>query len=103
MPKPPTSETEELHALRRRVAELEAELDSLRQAHEAQARLRIAERLALANEVELEVETLREEVEWRTEVMGEYEKQLDRIRSSRAYRYSAPARRMLTRLRGHRE
>lgn len=85
-----------------RAHELETELEALRRAHEAQARQRIAERLALANEVEREVETLREEVEWRTEVMGEYEKQLDKIRSSRSYRYSAPVRRALARLRPHR-
>jgi DNA anti-recombination protein RmuC len=93
------SETEELRV---RAHELETELEALRRAHEAQARQRIAERLALANEVEREVETLREEVEWRTEVMGEYEKQLDKIRSSRSYRYSAPVRRALARLRPHR-
>ena len=48
---------------------LEAELDALRRAHEAQSRRLVAERLALANEVEREVETLREEIEWRKEVM----------------------------------
>ena len=76
---------------------LEAELDALRRAHEAQARQLVAERLALANEVEREVETLREEIEWRKEVM----EQLEPLRDSRSVRYTAPLRRIAAVLRRH--
>ncbi len=95
MSKPTTSELDELQALRERTRELEAELDALRQAHEAQARRHVAERLALANEVEREVETLREEIEWRKEVM----EQLELLRNSRSLRYTEPLRRIAGALR----
>ena len=87
-----------------RLAELEDashELELLRLAHEAQARHLVSERLAFAHQFESEIEPLREEVEWRKGVMEEYERQLDQIHGSRAYRYSAPLRRMLATLRGH--
>ena len=94
---PTASELDELRALRERTGELEAELDALRRAHEAQARLLVAERLALANEVEREVETLREEIEWRKEVM----EQMERLRDSRSVRLTAPLRRIAAALRRH--
>jgi len=73
---------------------LEAELAALRQAHEAQARQLVAERLALAEEIEREVETLREEIEWRKGVMEHQEEQLETLRSSRSLRYTEPLRRI---------
>jgi hypothetical protein len=57
----------------------------------------VAERLALADEVEREVETLREEIEWRKEVM----EQLEPLRDSRSVRYTAPLRRLAAVLRRH--
>jgi uncharacterized coiled-coil DUF342 family protein len=95
--KPTTTELDELDALRVRTRELEAELDDLRRAHEAQARRLVAERLALANEIEREVETLREEIEWRKEVM----EHLEPLRDSRSVRYTAPLRRIAAVLRRH--
>ena len=95
--KPTTTELDELDALLVRTRELEAELDALRRAHEAQARRLVAERLALANEVEREVETLREEIEWRKEVM----ERLEPLRDSRSVRYTAPLRRIAASLRRH--
>jgi 2-polyprenyl-3-methyl-5-hydroxy-6-metoxy-1,4-benzoquinol methylase len=74
------------------------ELDLVRRAHDAQGRHLIAERLAFADQIaELEgvIGRLKEEVEWRKGVMEEFEGQLERIRSSRAYRYSAPIRGLL--------
>jgi O-antigen biosynthesis protein len=79
------------------------ELELLRRAHEAQERHLISERLTFAQLFENEIEPLREEVEWRKGVMEEYERQLARIRGSRAYRYSAPVRRMLSPRRGRDE
>ena len=84
-----------LHA--RTLQELE-ELELLRQAHEAQARHLVAERLAFADQItELNrvIERLGEEIEWRKGVMEDYEGRLQRIHRSRAYRYSAPIRRLL--------
>jgi len=99
MPKETTPETDELLALRRRASDLEAELDGLRRAHEAQARHLVAERLALANEIEQEVKLLREEIAWRREVMEIYEEQLETLRSSRSLRYTEPLRRIASALR----
>jgi 2-polyprenyl-3-methyl-5-hydroxy-6-metoxy-1,4-benzoquinol methylase len=76
------------------------ELELLRRAHEAQERHLISERLTFAQRFESEIGPLQEEVEWRKEVMEEYERQLARIHGSKAYRYSAPVRRMLAVLRG---
>jgi 2-polyprenyl-3-methyl-5-hydroxy-6-metoxy-1,4-benzoquinol methylase len=73
--------------------ELEAELEALRAAHEAQARQQVAERLALAEQMEREVETLREEIEWRKGVMEHQEKQLETLKQSRSLRYTEPLRR----------
>jgi uncharacterized coiled-coil DUF342 family protein len=95
VPKQTTSEEHELQVAHERARELEAELDALRRAHDAQARRLVAERLALANEVEREVETLREEIEWRKEVM----EQLEPLRDSRSVRYTAPLRRIAGALR----
>ena len=58
----------------------------------------MAERLAFADQItELNdvIERLGEEIEWRKGVMEDYEGRLQRIHSSRAYRYSAPIRRLL--------
>ena len=84
-----------LHA--RTLEELE-ELELLRQAHEAQARHLVAERLAFADqftELNNAIERLGEEIAWRKGVMEDYEARLKRIHRSRAYRYSAPIRRLL--------
>ena len=84
-----------LHA--RTLEELE-ELELLRQAHEAQARHLVAERLAFADqftELNNTIERLGEEIEWRKGVLEDYEGRLERIHQSRAYRYSAPIRRLL--------
>jgi 2-polyprenyl-3-methyl-5-hydroxy-6-metoxy-1,4-benzoquinol methylase len=100
-----------------REAELEAELAQLRLAHEAQARHLIAQRLALAEEVEREVTTLREEssttiaglreeIEWRKGVMESQEKAIenhrqvvDALQNSRSFRYTEPLRRIASLLR----
>jgi len=92
-------ELEHLRPLGNRVHELEAELAALRLAHEAQARRLVAERLALAGEIEHEVQVLREEIEWRKEVMGEQEKQLETLKNSRSLRYTEPLRRIAAVLR----
>jgi hypothetical protein len=82
-------------------AELEAELDQLRRAHEAQARHLISERLVIAGEIEREVGQLREEIAWRKGVMEHKEEAIEHhrgvieeIQSSRSIRYTAPLRRM---------
>ena len=75
--------------------DMRRELELLRRAHEAQARQMIAERLAFAEERERVIGRLEEEIEWRKGVMEDLEAQLQRIRHSRAYRYSAPVRRLL--------
>ena len=112
---------------REREAELEAELEQLRQAHEAQGRQMIAQRLALAEQVEHELtgvraETsalreeiggleeqiggLREEIAWRADVMErqgeaiEHQKHaLESILASRWHRLGAPLRRIARLLR----
>ena len=89
---PTTSELDELQALRKRTGELEAELDALRRAYEAQARWLVSERLALADEIEREVGRLREEIEWRKGAMERYEEQLETLKSSRSLRYTEPLR-----------
>lgn len=98
-PSDAASQVAELRAkLREGREEAMEELSLLRQAHEAQARHQIAERLAFAEqaaEQEEVVERLREEIEWRKGVMEDLEAQLQRIRTSRAYRYAAPVRRLL--------
>jgi hypothetical protein len=99
VPKQTTSETDEIHALRQRARELEAELEGLRRAHEAQARHLVAERLALANEIENEVKLLREEIDWRKEVMEVQEESLETLRNSRSLRYTEPLRRIASALR----
>jgi O-antigen biosynthesis protein len=88
----PLSET-----LRERSADLDAvraELEAVRRAHEAQARHLISERLAFADEVESEIEPLREEVEWRKGVMEAQEEELKTLRESRSLRYTEPLRRI---------
>ena len=74
------------------------ELELLRHAHLAQSRHLISERLSFADEIA----RLREEVDWRKGVMEEYERQLERIHTSRAYRYTAPVRRVVATFRGQR-
>jgi 2-polyprenyl-3-methyl-5-hydroxy-6-metoxy-1,4-benzoquinol methylase len=84
--------------VRQSMDEASEELELLRKAHDAQARHLIAERLAFAEAAaaqEQVVERLREEIEWRKGVIEDYEAQLQRIRGSRAYRYSAPIRRLI--------
>jgi hypothetical protein len=79
------------------------ELGLLRRAHDAQARHLVAERLAFADQIaQLDgvIERLNEEIEWRKGVMEEFEGRLNRIHGSRAYRYSAPIRRLLGGRRG---
>jgi hypothetical protein len=98
---------------RDREVELQAELDQLRLAHDAQGRQMIAQRLALAEQVEQEVTSardvasalreeiagLREELSWRTGVMEhqaeaiEHHKQaFESILMSRSFRLTAPLR-----------
>ena len=96
---------------------LETELSTLRRAHEAQARHLIAERLVLAEQIEQEVGHLREELEWRKEVMEEqgealeyhkkeleislenHKKEREILLNSRSFRYTAPLRRIVSFLR----
>jgi archaellum component FlaC len=92
VPKETTSESGELDALRERTRELEAELEAVRRAHDAQARWLVSERLALADEIEREVGRLREEIEWRKGAMERYEEQLETLKSSRSLRYTEPLR-----------
>jgi DNA repair exonuclease SbcCD ATPase subunit len=83
-----------------------SELELIRTAHDAQARHLITERLAFADrieELESERARLREEIEWRTGVMEEYERRLDRIHSSRTFRYTAPLRRLVAMVRRSRK
>jgi hypothetical protein len=77
-----------------RVRHLEAELELLRTAHEAQARFLVQERLALADAMEREVGELREDIEWRKGVMAHQEEQLETLRNSRSLRYTEPLRRI---------
>lgn len=88
----------DLEEATRELEETTKELELLRRAHDAQSRHLISERLSFADEIA----RLREEVDWRKSVMEEYERQLERIHTSRAYRYSAPVRRMVSAFRGHR-
>jgi O-antigen biosynthesis protein len=80
-------------------SELEAELEALRLAHEAQARQLVAERLSLAEEIEREVGTMREEIGWRKGVMEHQEEQLETLKQSRSLRYTEPLRRVASALR----
>ena len=91
--------SDELERLRRRLEAQTQELAQLRLAHEAQARHLVAERLALANEIEHEVKLLREEIEWRKEVMEVQEGSLETLRTSRSLRYTEPLRRIASALR----
>jgi O-antigen biosynthesis protein len=91
---------------REREEELEAELDALRRAHEAQARHLVAERLAMAEHIEHELEpikqevgSLREEVEWRKGVMEHQEYVIGVLQNSRSFRYTEPLRRVAALLR----
>jgi 2-polyprenyl-3-methyl-5-hydroxy-6-metoxy-1,4-benzoquinol methylase len=87
----------------RELEDAQRELELLRRAHEAQSRHLIAERLAFADQIaQLDgvIERLGEEIEWRKGVMEDFEGQLHRIHGSRAYRYSAPVRRLLGGRRG---
>jgi hypothetical protein len=77
-----------------RVRQLEEELETLRAAHEAQARFLVQERLALADAMEREVGELRADIEWRKSVMEHQEEQLEVLRSSRSLRYTEPFRRI---------
>jgi 2-polyprenyl-3-methyl-5-hydroxy-6-metoxy-1,4-benzoquinol methylase len=95
------TELDRLHELEERLHELEdasRELELLRHAHLAQSRHLISERLSFADEIA----RLRKEVDWRKGVMEEYERQLARIHASRAYRYTAPVRRVVATFRGQR-
>lgn len=94
-------ELAELRPAEERVRQLEKELEVLRTAHEAQARHLVSERLALADEIEREVQTLRDEVEWRKGVMEHQQEVLDILRSSRSLRYTEPLRRVGRLLRRH--
>lgn len=93
------AELSELRPTEERVRQLEAELDSLRRAHEAQARHLISERLAFADQFESEIKPLRDEVAWREDVMEELAKQLELLQQSRSLRYTEPLRRVAAALR----
>jgi DNA repair ATPase RecN len=99
VPEHTTSESDDLDAVRRRARDLEAELERLRRAHEAQARHLVAERLAFADQFEREIEPLREEVEWRKTVMQAQEEQIEVLKNSRSLRYTEPLRRVAAALR----
>jgi 2-polyprenyl-3-methyl-5-hydroxy-6-metoxy-1,4-benzoquinol methylase len=95
------TELKKLHELENASRELKnasRELELLRRAHLAQSRHLISERLSFADEIA----RLREEVDWRKGVMDEYERQLERIHASRAYRYTAPLRRVVATFRDQR-
>jgi DNA repair exonuclease SbcCD ATPase subunit len=95
-PEPKT--TAALEGLREELERSRSELELLRTAHDAQARHLVTERLAFADrieELEDERERLRDEVQWRRGVMDEYELQLNRIHSSRTFRYTTPLRRLV--------
>jgi O-antigen biosynthesis protein len=95
----------ELPMLEETLEELEAtreELEQVRQAHEAQARHLITERLSFADQIgELDgvIERLREEVDWRKGVMDAQEQQLTTLQQSRSLRYTEPFRRIAAALR----
>ena len=91
----PASRSTEVEELESRVRRLEAELQALRTAHEAQARFLVQERLAIADEVEAEVATLREEIEWRKE----HEELLKTLQGSRSMRLTEPFRKLASVLR----
>jgi 2-polyprenyl-3-methyl-5-hydroxy-6-metoxy-1,4-benzoquinol methylase len=88
----------ELEDASRELKDASRELVLLRNAHLAQSRHLISERLSFADEIA----RLRKEVDWRKGVMEEYERQLARIHASRAYRYTAPVRRVVATFRGQR-
>ncbi len=90
------SESSDARDAQSRVRDLEAELETLRTAHEAQARFLVQERLALADEIEREIATLREEIEWRK---GRWStsRRID-SQSSRSLRYTEPFRKLASRL-----
>jgi hypothetical protein len=90
----PKSERSEVEVLQSRVRELEAELATLRTAHDAQARFLVQERLALADEIEREMEVLQEEIEWRKGVMEHQQEVIERFQNSHLVRYTAPLRKV---------
>jgi hypothetical protein len=77
-----------------RVRELEAELETLRTAHDAQARFLVQERLALADEIEREIQVLQEEIDWRKGVMAHQEEVILTYQNSRSLRYTEPLRKV---------
>ena len=84
------------------VAALRADLAELGQAHAAQARHLVIERLTMAEAnaaFASEVEELKADVEWRTGVMKTYEEQLEALHNSRSFRYTAAVRRFASALR----
>jgi 2-polyprenyl-3-methyl-5-hydroxy-6-metoxy-1,4-benzoquinol methylase len=89
---------DELEDASRELKDASRELVLLRNAHLAQSRHLISERLSFADEIA----RLREEVDWRKGVMEKYERQLERIHASRVYRYTAPVRRVVATFRGQR-
>jgi methionine biosynthesis protein MetW len=89
---------DELEDASRELEDASRELELLRHAHLVQSRHLISERLSFADEIA----RLREEVEWRKGVMEDYERKLERIHASRAYRYTAPVRRAVATFRGQR-
>lgn len=78
----------------RRLEDAEAELDALRTAHEAQARFLVQERLALADEIEREMQILQEEIDWRTGVMEHQQEVIEIFQNSRSLRYTEPFRKV---------
>ena len=83
-----------------------ADYEALKRAHDAQARHQIAERLVLAEQIEEEVGRLREEIEWRKDVMEKQEaaiehhkKVVESLLKSRSIRYTEPLRRIASLLR----
>jgi hypothetical protein len=86
--------TDNQSSAKERVRQLEAELDVLRTAHEAQARFLVQERLALADEIEREMQILQEEIEWRKGVMEHQQEVIEIFKNSRSLRYTEPFRKV---------
>jgi hypothetical protein len=102
-------EDDPMERLEQLAGELEtarADYEALKRAHDAQSRHLIAERLVLAEQIEQEVGQLREEIEWRKDVMEKQEaaiehhkKVVEVLLNSRSIRYTEPLRRIASVLR----
>lgn len=81
----------------------EPESEDLRRAYEARGRLLASQRWALADRVsqlDREIEALREQVRWLEGQVAERTRELEELRSTRTFRYTAAIRGAYGRLRG---